>query len=284
MPYTTVDDVSIYFEIEGNPADPAIVLISGGGAQLISWDDRLVALLVAEGFRVVRLDNRDTGLSQRFGGDEDIDGGYDLSDMAEDVLRVLDALDIPAAHLIGHSMGGMMAQTAAIEHPERVLSLGLLSTIPGQDPRYILHGERPELLMTPIRVSRDEAVAFARHAATNAAPSRYDAQVEWHAAKAALAYDRGYAPEGFSRQWAALRRAPERLARLAEVDAPALVWHGRVDDVLHWSAAVDMAEALTAAELQVHPEVGHFFPQELWPDLAAAITRTARRGEEHAQR
>ena len=124
MPYTRVDDVSIYFETEGNPADPAIVLISGGGAQLISWDDRLVALLVAEGFRVVRLDNRDTGLSQRFGGDEDIDGGYDLSDMAEDVLRVLDALDIPAAHLIGHSMGGMMAQTAAIEHPERVLSLG----------------------------------------------------------------------------------------------------------------------------------------------------------------
>ncbi len=103
--------------------------------------------------------------------------------------------------------------------------------------------------------------------------------MQWHRDKAALAYDRGYAPEGFARQWSALLRAPERLERLKAVTVPALVFHGRADAVLHWCSAIDMAEALIDAELQIHPEVGHLIPHELWPELAAAIVRTALRGE-----
>lgn len=277
MPYTDDADVRLYYEVFGDAGAPVLVLVSGGGAQLLSWDERFIALLTAGGLRVVRFDNRDTGLSQRFGGPDDVDGGYDLSDMAEDVLRILDDLGVAAAHVAGHSMGGMMAQMLAITHPERVLSLGLLSTIPGQSPRYVLHGERPELSAPPERVSREQAVEFAGAYAESTRLGAYDPQVDWHRAAAGAAYDRGYFPEGFSRQWAALRRAPERLESLKQVRVPTLVFHGRDDDVLHWASAVDIAEAVPGAELQVHAEVGHLIPHELWPDLAAALLRTAAR-------
>lgn len=281
MPYTDDADVRLYYEVFGDADAPVLVLVSGGGAQLLSWDEEFIGLLTAGGLRVVRFDNRDTGFSQRFGGEDDVDGGYDLIDLAEDVLRVLDALGVEQAHVAGHSMGGMMAQMLAIEHPERILSLGLLSTIPGQSTRYVLHGERPELAEAPVRITREQAVAFAAAAVQAIPPGRFDPQVEWHARAAGEAYDRGYFPEGFSRQWAALLRAPERLEALKAVTVPTLVFHGREDDVLHWASAVDIAEAIPGAELQVHPDMGHLIPHELWPDLATALLRTAARAAEH---
>lgn len=280
MPFTESADVRLYYEVFGEPDAPVLVLVSGGGAQLLSWDERFIGLLTAGGLRVVRFDNRDTGLSERFGGESDLDGGYGLSDMAEDVLRILDHLGVGSAHVAGHSMGGMMAQMLAIEHPERVLSLGLLSTIPGRSPRYVLHGERPELAAPPVRVTRDEAVAFAEATARADGTGRYDPQVEWHRRAAGEAYDRGYFPEGFARQWAALLRAPERLESLRSVTVPTLVFHGRDDGVLHWASAVDMAEAIPGAELQVHADMGHLIPHELWPELAAGLLRTASRAQQ----
>lgn len=282
MPYTPAP--AIFYDTAGDPSAPTVVLIAGGGAQLIAWHVDLVAALVERGLHVVRLDNRDVGLSARFGGPDDIDGGYGLEEMGDDVIRVLDALGVDAAHLVGHSMGGMMAQMAAIRHPERVRSLGLLSTIPGRDPRYILHDERPELMREPVRYSREEVRAGATAFAASTAGERYPLDVEWNAWAAVEAFDRGYAPEGFSRQWSALLRAPERLEALRAIDVPALVFHGRDDDVLHWSAAVDMAEALPAAELQVHPGMGHLIAPELWPELIAGIARAVEAGEARAAR
>jgi pimeloyl-ACP methyl ester carboxylesterase len=279
MPYTDSADVRLYYEVFGDAAAPVLVLVSGGGAQLLSWDEEFIAHLTAGGLRVVRFDNRDTGYSQRFGGEDDLDGGYGLADMGDDIVRIIDDLGMDSAHIAGHSMGGMMAQMLAIEHPERVRSLGLLSTIPGRSPRYVLHGERPELSEKPVRVTREQAVIAAVEA-VQAYRGRYDPQVEWHRRAAGEAYDRGYSPEGYARQWAALRRAPERLEALRSVTVPTLVFHGREDDVLHWASAVDIAEAIPGAELQVHADMGHLIPHELWPDLAAALLRTAARGEE----
>lgn len=278
MPYTTNEQ--LYYEVFGDDSAPLIVLISGGGAQLISWDEEFITLITEQGFRVVRFDNRDTGFSARHGGPEDVDGGYNLIDLADDVFSIMDALGVPCAHLVGHSMGGMIAQLAAIHSPARVASIGLLSTLPGQDPRYVLHGDHAELLSTPVRIPRETAVAFAEMLVSAAPATRYDPQVQWHRAAAGLAYDRGYAPEGYARQWAACLRAPERLDDLRTVTIPALVFHGRDDAVVHYSAALDLADALAAAELQIHPQVGHLIPHELWPELAGAIVRTAQRGEE----
>ncbi|WP_285137367.1 alpha/beta fold hydrolase [Microbacterium sp. lyk4-40-TSB-66] len=277
MPHTP--DHAIFYDTAGDAADPTVVLIAGGGAQLIAWHVDLVAALVGRGLHVVRMDNRDVGLSARFGGPDDIDGGYGLEEMGDDVIRVLDDLGVEAGHLVGHSMGGMMAQMVAIRHPARVRSLGLLSTIPGRDPRYILHDERPELMRQPVRYTREDVRAGAAGFAASTAGQRYPLDVEWNAWAAVEAFDRGYAPEGFSRQWSALLRAPERLDALRAVDVPALVFHGRDDDVLHWSAAVDMAEALTHAELQVHSGMGHYIVPELWPELVAGLTRTVAAGE-----
>ena len=277
MPHTDTDDTAIFYEVVGGAADPVVVLVSGGGAQLLSWRPEFLDLLVAEGFRVVRMDNRDTGLSARFGGAEDVDGGYTVSDMADDVMRVLDHLGVPAAHVVGHSMGGIIAQTAALDHPDRILSLGLISTIPGRDERYILH-PAPDLGV-PQRYTREQVVEGTREYARPVPGARYPLDQEWLVWAAGEAYDRGYAPDGFTRQWAALYRAPERLERLRGVTVPALVLHGRDDDVLHWSAAVDIAQAMPRAELQVHPGMGHLIPRELWPELVAGIVRAARAGE-----
>jgi pimeloyl-ACP methyl ester carboxylesterase len=284
MPYTHSDDVAIYYEVFGEASSPLVVLISGGGAQHLAWQPELIEQIVAEGFRVVRFDNRDTGLSHRFGGPDDLDGGYGLSDLGDDVLRVLDSLGVSAAHLVGHSMGGMMAQMVAIQHPERVRSLGLLSTIPGQDPRWVLHGPRPELQQPPVRYPRKVLIAGAGEFARAAGSERYPLDVEWMEWAAGEAYDRGDAPEGFARQWAALLRAPERLEHLRTVTAPTFIFHGRDDDTCGWLAAVDMAEALPDAELQVHPGMGHLIPPGLWPALVDGIVRTARRGEHLASR
>lgn len=279
MPYTDAGNARIYFEVFGSDADPVLVLISGGGAQMLSWDEEFIAMLTAQGLRVVRFDNRDTGLSERFGDEDDLDGGYGLSEMGQDVLGILDALGVESAHIAGHSMGGMIAQTMAIEHPSRVRSLGLISSIPGRSRRYVLHAS-PDVQSPPVRVTREQAVAFAEAAALASPPGRHDPQVDWHRSAAGQAYDRGYFPEGFSRQWSALLRAPERLEALRAVTVPTVVIHGREDDHLHWAAAVDIAEAIAGSELQVLPDMGHLIPHEIWPDLASALTRTAHRAEE----
>ncbi|GAA3666516.1 alpha/beta fold hydrolase [Microbacterium marinilacus] len=278
MPYTTTDDIKIWYETLGSPDDEAIVLIAGGGAQLIAWQDPFCESLVAAGYRVVRFDNRDTGLSQRFGGPEDLDGGYDIEDLALDVLRVLDSEGIAAAHVVGHSMGGIVAQVLALDHADRVLSAVFASAIPGHDPAWVVSPGIPDVFTRPqVRYSREEVVEGAVAMQSHYAGSVYPFDEETARGLAGLAYDRGYWPDGFPRQWAALARATERLDRLRGLRLPVLVLHGRDDQTCAWRAAVDTALAIEGSELQVYAGMGHVLVRELWPEYAAAIVRTAKR-------
>ena len=288
MPRAPITGGEIHYETYGDSRGLPLVLVEGGWAQLIGWAPDFVDQLVAAGFQVVAADNRDTGLSTHFGSPEDLDGGYGLEDMADDIAAVIAHAGLGSAHLAGRSMGGMIAQMLAIRRPELVRSLGLFYSIPGRDKRYILHGDRPELFEPQKRYPRDELVASAL-AAHRAFMPDGDAWGEsrWYEDETRRyvggAYDRRYSPDGAPRQWAALRRAPERLDDLRDVTVPTAVVHGRDDHVLHWCAAVDIAEAMPQAELHVYPGLGHFFPPALIPEFVGILARTARHGERTVQ-
>lgn len=278
MPVTTVDDVRIHFDVTGPRDGEPLVLVGGGGTQLVEWRDGFCDLLVAEGFRVVRFDHRDTGLSQRFGAEDDVDGGYAVQDMALDVLRVLDSLGLPSAHLAGHSMGGIMIQYLVLSHPGRVRSLALLGTIPGLDPAYLI-GPQPagEDLVPQRRLPLAEAVEqfVATQRVMHADAFVFDEDAE--RAHAELQLSRGYEPNGFWRHWSALRRADDRLDRLRGVRVPTTVVHGALDATLRPLAAELTAAAIPGAELHVVDGMGHRIEQELWPFYARVIADNARR-------
>ncbi|WP_193096215.1 alpha/beta fold hydrolase [Brevibacterium sp. FME17] len=284
MPRAPITDGEIHYESLGDDAGIPLVLVEGGWTQLIGWAPDFIDQLGEAGFRVLALDNRDTGLSTHFGGPDDLDGGYGLEDMADDVAAVIGHAGLASAHVAGRSMGGMIAQMLAIRSPELVRSLGLFYSIPGRDKRYILHGDRAELFSPQRRIPRDELLASALAANRGFMPDG-DAwgDKEWYENETRRyvgdAYDRHYSPDGAPRQWAALRRAPERLDDLRDVVVPTTVVHGRDDHVLHWSAAIDIAEAMPQAELHIYPGLGHFFPPALIPSFVESLARTARQGE-----
>ncbi|HEY0189051.1 MAG TPA: alpha/beta fold hydrolase [Cellulomonas sp.] len=278
MPLTTVDDVRICFETVG-PADAdPLVLIGGSATQLIDWRDGLCDLLVTEGFRVIRFDHRDTGRSQRFGGRRDVDGGYSVQEMSLDVLRVLDTLDLPAAHLVGHSMGGIMAQYLALDHPDRVRSLALIGTIPGRDPSYLLGPTPTADQLHPVR-RLPRFLAVRQFVATQRAmhADAFDFDEADERAHARRQLDRGYVPNGFWRHWSALLRADDRLDRLPTVRVPTVVLHGREDATLHPRAAELLADAVPGAELHVIDQMGHRLERDLWPVYVHLVARNARR-------
>lgn len=278
---TSAAGVAVYYQTDGAPTGRPLVLIHGGGAQLIGWDDRFCALLVDVGFFVIRLDNRDIGLSQATGGPEDLEANYDLTDMADDVLAVLDDLGVEKAHLVGMSMGGFIAQLLAIHHPSRVASLGLMSTAPSSDPEFLVgvHSGEP-ITELPEILDRDAYITMfvggQKHYQSPGFP--FDA-----AASAELGgryYDRAYTPTGLLRQFNALLRGPlERRAELAEVTVPTAIIHGRQDQSVHWHAALEMARIMPQSEVHIYEEMGHDVPEQLWPQFVIALARTAARAE-----
>jgi pimeloyl-ACP methyl ester carboxylesterase len=278
---TTSTGIAVCYETTGDQSGRPLVLIHGGGAQLIGWDERFCALLAESGFFVIRVDNRDVGLSQATGGAEDVAANYDLGDMALDVVAVLDELDIHHAHIAGMSMGGYIAQLLAIRHPERVLSLGLMSTSLSSSPEFLVgeHSGQPVTTVPPV-LDRDAYIAMfiggQRHYQSPGFP--FD-----EAASAELAgryFDRAYTPTGLVRQWNALLAGPlERREDMAKVTVPTVVIHGRGDQSLHWSAALETARVMPHAEVHIYEEMGHDVPEQLWPEFVAALARTAQRTE-----
>jgi pimeloyl-ACP methyl ester carboxylesterase len=284
MPRAKSNGIELEYETIGNPEDPALLLIMGFTAQLIAWDDAFCQLLADQGFHVIRYDNRDVGLSSRIEGDVDLgelfSGAiknipYSLDDMADDAAGLLDALGIERAHIVGASMGGMIAQLVAIRHPEKTLSLCSIMSTTGDPTVGQPTPEAMAALMAPAATSRDAAIA------SGIATGRILSPVHFDEAKAAdragRSYDRAFDPKGVARQMAAIGTQADRTPALANVTVPALVIHGRPDPLVTVSGGEATAKAIPGAELLVFDEMGHDNPEPLWPEIVGAIIANARK-------
>ncbi len=282
----TGEKISVEFETFGSPADPPLLLIMGYTAQLTSWPEAFCAELAECGRFVIRFDNRDCGLSSKLDGVEVDLGGvisaaladtpdllpavpYTLSDMAADAVGLLDHLGIAAAHIAGASMGGMIAQTVAIEHPKRTLSLVSIMSSPG-DPEVSMPSEAAAVvLMTPPPTDREEFIK----SSDDASVWRSKKYTDQAAVRADYArdYDRSFYPEGAARQLAATYASGRRSPMLPSVAAPTLVIHGRDDTLIPPAAGFRTAELVPGSKLLLLSDMGHDLPEPLWPTLVDAI-------------
>jgi pimeloyl-ACP methyl ester carboxylesterase len=289
MPTTSVNGgIELEYEAIGSPDDPTMLLVMGLAGQLIAWPDGFCAQLAERGFHVVRFDNRDCGLSTKLDGVEVALGAvmgaalggqpipevpYTLTDMAADTVGLLDHLGVDRAHLVGASMGGMIAQHVAIEHPERLLSLVSVMSMSGEPEYGAPDPEAAQLLFTPPPTGRDEYIERAVDMAVIASKRYFDLErAKEHAARA---YDRAFYPQGAARQLAAIYASGPRTATLPDVKAPTLVIHGRDDRLITPSGGERTAELIPGASLYLVADMGHDLPEPLWPLLLDAITSHA---------
>ena len=270
---TRAGEVELCWDAFGDPADPVLLLVMGLGFQLVHWPEEFCRLLAAEGFRVVRFDNRDAGRSTHLPGSR-----YGLEDMADDAVGLLDALGVPAAHVAGASLGGMVAQLLAIRHPGRVLSLASLMSTTGRrgvgrtSPvvlRYAL-GRRPR--------TAEEAVERRVRVFAAVGSTGFDQDVADIRRVTAEAYRRDPdARAGRRRPHRAVRAAGDRTAALARVAVPTVVVHGTADRMCASSGGRATAAAVPGSRLELVEGLGHDLPPGAWPRLVAAIAQNARR-------
>jgi pimeloyl-ACP methyl ester carboxylesterase len=286
--FTSTDNRQIELEYDhfGNPTDPALLLIMGFTAQMVAWDEEFCTQLADRGHFVIRFDNRDCGLSTKLHGvpsnsDAVIMAAmmetemppvpYTLSDMAADAMKVLDHLAIERAHIMGASMGGMIAQTVAIEHPHRVKTLISIMSQPGELTVGQPTQEAMELIVTPAPSDRDEYIAFApKWQLWQSKKYRSD---EVSRRNAIRDFDRSNYPEGGPRQMAAIYASGSRAEGLQKLQIPTLVIHGTEDQLITPSGGERTAELIPNSTLLMVDDMGHDMPQPLWPLYLDAITK-----------
>jgi len=262
--------IEIEYETMGDPSARPLLLIGGLADQLIHWDDDLCRDLSRRGHFIIRYDNRDAGLSTKF---DNAASPYTLEDMADDATGLLDALAIRKAHICGASMGGMIAQTVAIRHPSRVLSLiSIYSTTGNKD----LPGPRPDVMELLLAPAPSEREAYIEHMAAlfrvMAGPG-FPFDEGWTRMITAKAYDRCFCPEGTGRQLLAIMNQANRKKALASVTVPTLVIHGTDDPVVPVEAGIDTAQAVPGSELMLIEGMGHDLPHGgAWPRIVEAIS------------
>lgn len=289
MPNARHGDVEIFYETFGEPSDPALLLVNGLGSQCINYRAEWCEKFAAEGFFVIRFDNRDVGLSTKFSDAEPAIGAvvralsagqepevpYTLDDMAGDALAVLDHLGIGQAHIMGLSMGGMIVQQLAITHPERLLSMTSVMSTTG-DPDVGRSSPEAQALLFR-EPPTDRASAIARHLEgirTYGSPAFYDE--ERLTVAAGEAYDRSFNPEGQARQVMAIIASPSRTSALHDVQVPALVLHGDADKLVDISGGRRTAEAIPGARFVVMEGMGHDYPPQYWDRWVHLVTDHAR--------
>jgi pimeloyl-ACP methyl ester carboxylesterase len=280
-----IGTITLEYETLGTATDPAVLLIMGFGAQLINWSDQFCQILVDQGFYVIRFDNRDCGLSTKLDGvvvDPNAVVGaaltgqelpavpYTLSDMAQDAIELLNHLGLESAHILGASMGGMIAQTLVIEHPERARSLISLFSVTGEMEYGAPTAEAAEVLLGPPPTDRQAYIeASPKYGVWQS--KRYFDEVAVKR-EAARAFDRSFYPEGSSRQLAAIYASGSRAEQLQKLQTPTLVIHGTDDTLLPPDGGKRTAELVPGSTFLLVADMGHDLPEPLLPLITGAMT------------
>ena len=290
--YAKSGELDIYYEDMGHAGDPPVLLIMGLGAQLLLWRDGFCEKLIRKGFRVIRFDNRDVGLSTKLDGQR-VDTNqyasmarslvgrkspsvYTLEDMADDAAAVLHHLGITESHIVGASMGGMIAQVFAARHAASTRSLGVIfssnnrAALPPPDPRAlfaIIKGPKPG---SPREVLIDNAVRVNRIIGSPGYPAAEDSV----RAEAIAGYDRAYYPVGIARQFGAILGSGSLVRYNRQVSAPTVVIHGLSDRLMRPSGARSIATTIPRARLALFPGMGHELPEPLWDQLIGELCVT----------
>jgi len=271
MPTTKNGAVEIYYDTFGDPSNPTLLLINGLGSQCINYADEWCERFVGEGYHVVRFDNRDTGLSSKLDGTD-----YALADMANDAIAVLDAVGAGRAHVMGLSMGGMIVQRLAIDHPDRLLSVTSVMSRTGEEEYGQSSPDALAFLMAPPAESRDEYIE--NHVK---ALRVYGSKPEWldddvSRDRAAAAYDRCFCPQGVGRQMMAVMRDGSRADDLRKVTVPTLVLHGSRDTLIDPSGGRRTAELIPGARYVEIEGMGHDYPPAVWDQWVLTWSSFAR--------
>jgi pimeloyl-ACP methyl ester carboxylesterase len=293
MAKANANGIQVEYETFGNPSGRPLLLIIGLGEQMIHWDDDLCEDFAERGHYVIRYDNRDVGLSTKFEEagvpdlmeingklmqGEKIRPPYTLEDMADDAVGLLDALGIEKAHICGMSMGGMIAQTIAVRHPSRVLSLISIYSTTG-NPK--IPQAKPELFGLLVAPPPEEREAFIEHmlGVTKAiAGPGFPVDKQWTRTIIAKSYDRSFYPQGMARQLVAILTQENRVPALAKVARPTLVVHGTSDPLVSVEGGKDTANAIPGAQLLLIEGMGHDLPHGgAWLQIVEAIAAHTRK-------
>jgi len=284
-------DIEIFYEDMGDPNDPAVLLIMGLGAQLLLWRKEFCEKLVDQGLRVIRYDNRDVGLSTKVTGRHTgvplaprmvrsflglrSPAVYTLEDVADDAAALLDHLKIDTAHVVGASMGGMIAQVFAARHKVRTKTLAIIfssnnqALLPPPGPRQLL-----AILQKPKGATREAIVDNAVRVTRITGSPGYPAPEERIRADAIEGYDRSYYPAGVGRHFAAVLGSGSLLAYDRQITVPTVVIHGKADKLMRPFGGRAVARAIKGARLVLFDGMGHDLPRELWDDIVGELKTT----------
>jgi len=293
MAQITANDITIEYETFGSESNRPLLMVMGLGAQMIHWRDGFCEMLADKDHFVIRFDNRDSGLSEKFGhmgvpdmgeiaqrliSGEPAGAPYTLDDMAKDAFGLMDELEVDAAHICGASMGGMIVQTMALAAPERVHTLTSIMSSTGNPELPPSTDEAIAAMLSPAASNREEAIERTVRVGKVIGSPGYPTPDGEARAKAAEGYDRSFYPEGVARQMAAIAAHGNRRPALEALALPALVIHGSEDPLVRVEGGHDTHQALKGSRLKVVEGMGHDLPEALWPEIVDAIDSLTRSG------